>query len=318
MPGKFVISLDFELLWGVRDHANRESYGANILGARKAIPRILELFEAHDISATWATVGFLFCSSRDELMACLPSKELRPAYEDDKLSAYNYLNEVGLNELEDPFYYGASLIDRIQQTQNQEIGTHTLSHYYCLEPGQREAQFEADLEATITLARRHKIELSPIVFPRNQFAEVHLPICRKFGLTSYRGTPNQWVYRSTMGSDQTPMRRVGRLLDAHTGLLGDTSFVDDTSLPANVPASQFLRPCVGRLASIHSQHRLAVKRGMTRAARTGRGYHLWWHPHNFGQNMEANLESLKEILFHYRSLRDDFGIVSCTMSDAVK
>lgn len=72
-----MISLDFELLWGVRDHADRDSYGRNVLGAREAIPRILEMFEKHGISATWATVGFLFCESRDELMEILPPP--RPA-----------------------------------------------------------------------------------------------------------------------------------------------------------------------------------------------------------------------------------------------
>ena len=60
MTGQFIISLDFELLWGVRDHADRDSYGQNVTGARAAVPRMLDLFERHGIAATWATVGFLF------------------------------------------------------------------------------------------------------------------------------------------------------------------------------------------------------------------------------------------------------------------
>ena len=43
MSGQFVISLDFELLWGVRDHSDKQSYGQNVLGAREAVPRIREL-----------------------------------------------------------------------------------------------------------------------------------------------------------------------------------------------------------------------------------------------------------------------------------
>lgn len=57
MSGQFVISLDFELLWGVRDHSNKQAYGQNVLGARDAVPRMLELFEGHGIRATWATGG---------------------------------------------------------------------------------------------------------------------------------------------------------------------------------------------------------------------------------------------------------------------
>ncbi len=39
-PGGFVISLDFVLLWGVRDSRTISENGANILGARKAVPRL--------------------------------------------------------------------------------------------------------------------------------------------------------------------------------------------------------------------------------------------------------------------------------------
>lgn len=37
-PGTFVISLDFELMWGVRDVQTKAGYGPNILGVRQAIP----------------------------------------------------------------------------------------------------------------------------------------------------------------------------------------------------------------------------------------------------------------------------------------
>ena len=33
-PGSFVISLDFELYWGVRDTVDLDSYRASLLGAR--------------------------------------------------------------------------------------------------------------------------------------------------------------------------------------------------------------------------------------------------------------------------------------------
>lgn len=90
MSGAFVISLDFELLWGVRDHADRQSYGQSVLGGRQAIPRMLELFAKNGIRATWATVGFAFCETRDELMASLPHAELRPRYLNQSLSNYTY------------------------------------------------------------------------------------------------------------------------------------------------------------------------------------------------------------------------------------
>ena len=47
--GIFIISLDFELNWGVHDVLPIERYGENIIGAREAIPRMLELFNEFDI-----------------------------------------------------------------------------------------------------------------------------------------------------------------------------------------------------------------------------------------------------------------------------
>ena len=55
--GLFIISLDFELLWGVRDKRTKETYGQNILGVQEVIPQLLDLFDKYDITATFATVG---------------------------------------------------------------------------------------------------------------------------------------------------------------------------------------------------------------------------------------------------------------------
>ena len=102
MNGQFVISLDFELLWGVRDHADRDSYGGNVLGARDAVPKMLELFAEKGIRATWATVGFLFCESKEELLASFPSE--LPEYSNPRLSNFSYIDEIGNDERSDPTF----------------------------------------------------------------------------------------------------------------------------------------------------------------------------------------------------------------------
>ncbi len=85
--GALVISLDFELHWGVRDKCAPDgSYRENLLGARKAVPAMLDLFEEFDVAATWATVGFLFAANRREREAFSPNT--RPQYVDSKLDAY--------------------------------------------------------------------------------------------------------------------------------------------------------------------------------------------------------------------------------------
>ncbi|HNJ51779.1 MAG TPA: hypothetical protein PK827_14255, partial [Accumulibacter sp.] len=76
--GVFTISLDFELYWGIRDKRSIEQYKNNLLGVREAIPKMLQVFVTNNIHATWATVGFLFFRSRDDLANNFP--RLLPAY----------------------------------------------------------------------------------------------------------------------------------------------------------------------------------------------------------------------------------------------
>ena len=61
--GTLIVSLDFELFWGMLDCSTLEEYGGNVMGGRGAIPRLLKLFETYNIHATWATVGFLFADN---------------------------------------------------------------------------------------------------------------------------------------------------------------------------------------------------------------------------------------------------------------
>src|SRR5437762_12519929 len=142
--GALVISLDFELHWGVRDKCAVDgAYRGNLLGARKAIPRMLDLFEEFDVAATWAAVGFLFAESRREREEFSP--RIRPNYEDSRLNAYAEM--TGENEHSDPLHYAGSLIRQIRSRAKQEIASHTFSHYYCLEPGEMREAFAADLRS---------------------------------------------------------------------------------------------------------------------------------------------------------------------------
>jgi peptidoglycan/xylan/chitin deacetylase (PgdA/CDA1 family) len=167
-PGIFTISLDFELYWGVHDHRSLAAYARNLLGARYAIPRMLELFEHYGVHCTWATVGLLFFDRKAELMEHLP--EPRPRYANPALSPYPRIGQIGPNERQDPYHCGLSLIEQIRDCPGQEIGTHTFSHYYCLEPGetedgQCEATFRADLLAARRAAERLGITPRSLVFP---------------------------------------------------------------------------------------------------------------------------------------------------------
>src|SRR5882762_487190 len=242
--GALVISLDFELHWGVRDKLSVADYRQNLVGARRAVPAMLELFTEFGVHATWATVGFLFFESKRELVEALPAR--RPAYVHHELSPYEALDGVGENERDDPFHFAPSLIRRIADTPHQEVGTHTFSHYYCLEAGQVDADFRADLEAAVAVARA-KLGRRPesIVFPRNQVAPPYLGVCREVGLVAYRGNLAGWTYRARSEERESLFRRGVRLADAYVPLTGRNSeplMTGTAATPVNIPASRYLRP----------------------------------------------------------------------------
>lgn len=168
MAGTLIVSLDFELLWGVLDFDDPKAYMPNVLGGREAVPRLLKLFEEYNIHATWATVGFMFAENYDELKKYFPADTLRPAYENTKLYPYDKFKEIGENEEAEPCFYGSSLIKLISEAPGQEIGSHTFSHYYCREKGQNPEQFKADMTAALRLASDKGFTLKSVVLPRNQ------------------------------------------------------------------------------------------------------------------------------------------------------
>ena len=310
--GAFVISLDFELLWGVRDNRTIADYGANILGVRQVVPALLDLFAERNIACTWATVGLLFFATNAAMRAALPAR--KPRYTDARLSSYNYLDEVGADEERDPYYYGLSLIKRILDHPAQEIGTHTFSHFYCLEEGGDVEAFRADLEAARAAAARLGIKLASIVFPRNQVDPAHLSVCCEFGLRAFRGNERVWFHRARSRSEQTLFARASRLADSYLPIGGPhdhaPTLVDGM---VDIPASRFLRPA-GKSAALERLRLWRITSAMETAARRRKLFHLWWHPHNFGADLQANLNFLRAILDHFRTLQERYDMRSMTMA----
>jgi hypothetical protein len=317
MGGTFVISLDFELFWGVRDKRILAHDQANLLGGRRAVGEMLDRFAAQGIRATWATVGLLFFDAKDEMMAAVPAA--KPRYENAHLSPYPTLDAIGSTEQDDPYHFAGSLVRRIQDCPGQEIGTHTFSHYYALEAGQTADEFRDDLRAAVQAASSFDITLTSLVFPRNQYNPAYLSICREFGLTVYRSNQRGWMYRARPDGRQRIWIRAARLADAYLNLSGHQSYVisadDDGRLPVAVPASMFLRPWSRRLRLLEPLRLRRIRQAMTNAARRDEIFHLWWHPENFGTDLAENLAVLDQILSHFARLRDTYGMESRTMAE---
>ena len=290
-----MISLDFELHWGIRDHVTQDDalYG-RLPRARAAVADMVQLFVSRDIRATWATVGFLFASTRDEVDECRPDE--RPTYSRSELDPY--VEGIGIDEQHDPEHLAASLVELIRAGHGQEVGSHTFSHYYCLEPGQDEATFRADLSAARAIAKVRALELTSLVLPRNQWNPAYETAVLDLGFNCIRVLKDPGV---TMCAARRPQpfapcsQAGGHLHWCYTSSTTAWSEVALLSGLCNVPASAFLRPYNPARERLEPLRLARLRSGLRHAAHHGHIFHLWWHPHSF-QHQPENFAVLGQIL----------------------
>ncbi|MCQ2246322.1 MAG: glycosyltransferase [Bacteroidaceae bacterium] len=318
--GALVISLDYELMWGMIDVAEKDGYGqTNVKNVPEVIGRLLSLFDKYGIHATFATVGMIMYENKEDLLSDIPS--VVPSYTDPGKSPYerNYIQDIKPEE--NTLFFQKEIIEEIKKHNNVEIGTHTYCHYYCWEEGQTVEQFDVDTEKALFVASKQGINIKSIVFPRNQCSKNHLAVCARHGMTSYRGNALKY-FDQTRSRFQDLKSRICRLIDAYCNLGGSTavsySSIDMFEQPLNLRASRMLRPYSPRLSFLEGLRLKRIKKEMLCAAKNGQMYHLWWHPHNFGANMTENFAFLEEVCKYYQYLNQTYGFKSYTMTEMCK
>jgi len=205
-----VLSLDFELFWGVADSRSIAGYRENIEGEWEAIPRILDLFRHYGIRATWATVGMLMCRDYSQWREIKPS--VMPGYARQQCSTYLLDSVVRGNP---KMFFARPLVEQILDTQGQEIASHSYSHFYCGEVGATPAQFAADLVCSQEIGAELGVTYRSFVFPRNQIQSAYLEVLEKAGFKIFRGTSNHWLYRNGHFVAGGIAGRAFRLVDAY-------------------------------------------------------------------------------------------------------
>ena len=318
-PGAFVVSLDFELHWGMRDHT--EGHGAaaaDLVTSRDHVRRLADLFAERGVRATWATVGLLFASSRSEIEPFLPT--VRPRYARSELDPY--AESFGHDEATDPLHYAGSLVRYLAGVAGQEIASHTFSHYYCLEAGQDEQALRADLAAARAVAASMGLTLRSMVLPRNQWNPAYGPALRDAGFTSYRGPQPSWGHHAQRAETTSRARRAARLLDTYGGVVPPPTAAWDGLVDAdglcNIYASAFLRPFTPKRRHLEPLRRARLFAGLRAAAHRGRIFHLWWHPHNFARHPQESFDLLNRVLDEADRLARHDGLVSLTMAEVAE
>lgn len=315
--GQLVISLDFELNWGMFD-VNKGDYNENIIGVRKALPKLVSLFKKYEIHATWATVGLLFCENKNEVQSKL--EYIQPTYVKLQYNPLYHLKKIGESEYEDLLHYGKTLIDEINKAPFQEISTHTFSHYYCLEEGQTKFQFKRDLQTSKDIHEKNNVPMKSIVFPRNQVNKHYLDVCKEVGIVCYRGNGNHFIYKERRFNHHILLNTL-RFIDSYVNISGQ--HLSSIDIPqneeiVNIPESMFLRPYFPKLHFLENLKEKRIKKGMLKAAKENKRFHLWWHPHNFGKDIEENLSMLERILQYYQQLNRKYNYQSYSIAEIVE
>ena len=316
MPGNLIVSLDFELFWGMLDCSTLEAYQDNVLGGRKAIPRLLRLFESYGIHATWATVGFLFAENKEELLRFAPESSLLPSYDNQKVCPYPWLEAIGEDEESAPCFFAPSLVKLVARTPGQELASHTFSHYYCREGGQSAAQFAADMACAKAIAEEKGYTLSSVILPRNQCEPEYTQVLRELGFAAYRDEENDWIHEKIKFR---PLLRLLRLADVYLPLTGLGGYVPKNENGIwNLVGSRMYKPILKPLAFLEPLKLYRIKRQMLHAAKNNLTFHLWWHPHNIGIRTEEHLSQLREIFDYYLKLKTRYGMESRNMAEMVR
>lgn len=310
MNGTFIISLDFELLWGLAGWTQKqiEMYKPHVEGSLLALKRIIEVLARYDMKCTVAFVGGMNCRSTKELNNVAP--KLHPHYSNSLFSSYESLIPNIDNLYPSNLFFCKDVITELSQNHNVELASHTYSHYCCLEEGQSSREFEADICVAVNEAKNSDISFKTIIFPRNQVSTHYLNICSEYGLTHYRGNLENFLYRSEHTPKKYSLRRMLRLLDTYVNLSGYNTYMypKKEGKMINVPGSRFFRPFSSNLAILEPLKVKRVLDSIEYAAKHSQIYHLWWHPHNFGLHTEKNINQLEKICECYQAMHRQYGM----------
>jgi peptidoglycan/xylan/chitin deacetylase (PgdA/CDA1 family) len=312
--GAFTVSIDFELIWGTLDLFGPEGFRAACRIEREVVvQRLLDLFAEYDVSATWCVLGHLFLGECHQQNGT-KHPDIVPPHHAWVREAW-FAHDPCTDEVRSPEFYGRTLVEKIRSCPvAQEVACHSFSHVIFGDEGCSEATAATEVEACVRVAREMGIELKSFAFPRNRVG--HLPVLVRNGFRSYRGPGERW-YESEEATGA--LGRLAHLWDVVWASQPPTVIPQrDPSGLWNIPGSMIYFPMHGirRFVPMSRRVKRAIK-GLDEAARTGRIFHLWFHPTNLADRTEAMFAGLRAILEHAARLRREGRLTIASMDALV-
>lgn len=283
MAGSLCISIDLELAWGIWDKPSHEYHQRCAQLEGTIVERLVQIFERHEVSATWAIVGRLL--ERDDAAS--------------RTTAFG-----------DRIWYAPALIERVANAKmRQEIASHGHEHKYF--GSTTREQLRADLAAARSVHQRHGLAFDSFVFPRNDVN--HLDLLRDAGISVYRSVDDGWFIdvRDRFGLSAG---RVANLLDKTLPIPPRSVKASKHDDLVELPSSMLLLGRKGLRRMVHPS--ILVRKamlGLDAAKRSGDLFHLWFHPSNFYYESEQQLGALEHIVAYAARMRASHGLDIRTM-----
>ncbi len=265
VAGKLTISIDLELAWGVWDHLTATDLRLAETAERPICAALIELFDRHQVPATWAVVAALL----DEASAAA-----RPGPK--------------------ACWFAPDIIERLLNNKvGHEIGSHSGRHIYFDTASADDAR--ADLEFAKAVHRAHGLGFDSFVFPRG--AVGHLNAVAGVGLKVFNATEVGWVESARRLSRRAG--QIANLLDKLLPIRPQSSGVERRGELIHIPKSMLLMGRNGpRRFVTPVVTRAKLRAGLQRAQETGGIFHLWFHPSHFYCRRDEQLATLGWFLEH--------------------
>lgn len=308
--GIFIISLDFELIWGTADLFGAEGFRrACEIERERVIDELLSLFAEFEFPATWCILGHLFLDKCEMVNGQKHPEIVRPQHAWHPADWFQH--DPCETENEHSVFVGRSLVEKIKNCPvKQEIGSHSFSHVIFADEGCSRATAESEMKECVRLAREMGINLESFAFPRNEVG--HLDVLSEQGFSCYRGVEPNW-YESAKVPEK--VRRILRLFDVLRAAKPPVVLPEKTESGLwNIPGSAIYFPMHGgrRHIPVSLRVKRAVK-GLNAAAKEKKIFHLWFHPTNMADETEAMFSGLRQIMQHAARLRDKNELEFMTM-----
>jgi len=309
--------MEIELAWGVIDkNLPREKVTQASKKVRKYLEKIFHLLENYNIPVTWGVLGHLLLDSCNSKLGTPHPEMPRPSYSWMKRDWYAY--DPCSTLMKEPAFYGRDIIDKIvsyAQTTAlpHDFACHSFSHQLFGDPGCSRAVAETEIRRCVDLMGSiYGIRPVVFIFPRNY--QGHLDVLQENGFIAFRGSiPHIVPY-------QESIRSVLNLTQKQTSLVIDmASYYFALSPPVvnprvehdliNIPASMCFnkKPLMPlRLVT------LRAKRGIDRAIKERKVFHLFMHLINLGEapDPEALINDLEEVLKYVDRRREVLEITT--------